>query len=112
MWEHFRLEVNEKVAAGQARVVDWDAIKHCPPHQLKILPIAAIPHKSKAYQSILDLLFQLRLDGGGVIPSVNMMTTKTAPQDLIDQIGHALKRIIHAFAEAEEEDKVFMANGT
>ncbi len=91
-------------------MVDWDTIKHCPPHQLKILPIVAIPHKLKAYRSILDLSFGLRLDGGGGHPpSVNETTTKTAPQGLIDQIGHALKRIIHVFAEAEEEDKVLMA---
>lgn len=62
---HFKDEVKEKVACGQARVVNWEDIKHNPPPQLKISPIAAIPHKSKAFQSILDLSFRLRLDGGG-----------------------------------------------
>ena len=107
--EHFTKEVAEKVASGQARVVNWEDIKHDPPKQLKISPIAAIPHKSKAFRSILDLSFQLRLTNGGVIPSVNDTSTKTAPQGSIDQIGHSLKRIIHAFAEAGEEDKIFMA---
>jgi hypothetical protein len=32
-----------------------------PPTELKILPIAAIPHKLKVYWSILDLFFQLQL---------------------------------------------------
>jgi len=44
-----------------------------------------------------------------VIPAVNDTTTKTAPQGACDQIGHALKRLIHAFAEAGEDEKVFMA---
>ncbi len=32
-----------------------------------------------------------------------------APQGALDQLGHALSRIIHAFAKAEEGDKIFMA---
>jgi hypothetical protein len=36
-----------------------------PAKELKLSPIAAIPHKSKAYRSILDLLFCLHLKNGG-----------------------------------------------
>ncbi len=107
--EHFRLEVAGKVATGQARVVEWDEIRNNPPEQLKISPIAAIPHKSKAFRSILDLSFRLRLQDGGVVLAVNDTSTKTAPQGAIDQIGHSLKRIIHAFAEAGDDEKIFMA---
>ena len=57
--EHFATEVANKVAKGQARVVLWDDIKHDHPKQLKISPVAAIPHKSRAYRSILDLSFAL-----------------------------------------------------
>jgi hypothetical protein len=32
-----------------------------------------------------------------------------APQGALDQLGHALSRIIHAFAKAKEGDKIFMA---
>ena len=71
VWERFRQVVTEKVVAGQARLVEWDSINHNPPSQLKILSIAAIPHKSKAYCSILDLSFRVHLDEGGSIPSVN-----------------------------------------
>ena len=39
-------EVEEKVKTGQAKVVLWDDIKECPPAQIKISPIAMIPHKS------------------------------------------------------------------
>ena len=46
---HFAEEVREKVAAGQAKLILWDDIKHCPPTQLKISPIAAVPHKSKPF---------------------------------------------------------------
>ena len=39
---HFVAEVEEKVRLGQARVVEWDSIKHDnPPPQLKISPVAA-----------------------------------------------------------------------
>jgi hypothetical protein len=40
---------------------------------------------------------------------VNNTTVKTAPKGAIDQIGHVLPRIIHAFAAAEENAKIFMA---
>lgn len=43
------------------------------------------------------------------MPAVNDTTTKMAPKGVIDQIGHALMRIIHAFAKAGEHDKMFMA---
>ena len=42
---HFRNEVDEKVKSGQAKLVAWDSIKDNPPTELKISPIAAIPHK-------------------------------------------------------------------
>ena len=46
--KHFAEEVADKVAKGQARVVLWDDIKHDHPRQLKISPVAAISHKSRA----------------------------------------------------------------
>ena len=76
---HFKAEVDEKVRTGQAKLVAWDSIKDNPPPELKISPIAAIPHKSKQFRSILDLSFHLRLARGEVIPSVNSTTVKTAP---------------------------------
>ena len=41
--------------------------------------------------------------------SVNDTTEKVAPQGSIDQIGEALSRIIYAFAETDEDAKIFMA---
>jgi hypothetical protein len=69
----------------------------------------AIPHKSKAYRSILDLSFRLRLANGGVRASVNDTTKKTAPAGIISQIGECLARIVHAFAETDPSAKIFMA---
>ncbi len=106
---HFKTEAAVKVQTNQARLVLWDSIKDNPPKELKTSPIAAIPHKSKDYQSILDLSFRLRLKNGGVRASVNDTTEKTAPAGAIDQISECLLRTIHAFAEADNDAKIFMA---
>jgi hypothetical protein len=101
--EQLKGEIAEKVRVGQCRVVNWDDIKHNPPAQLKISPLAMIPHKSRQFRAILDLSFRIRLKSGEVIPSVNETTTLEAPSGAIDQLGHSLQRIIHAFAEADED---------
>ena len=49
------------MAKGQARLVDWDSIKDDPPPELKVSPLAAVPHKSRMWRAILDLSFRLRL---------------------------------------------------
>jgi hypothetical protein len=106
--EQLRRETMEKVSKGQARIVRWDDIKHDPPAELKISPIAMIPHKSRGFRAILDLSYSVRLQHKR-LPSVNESTVKTAPQGAIDQMGHVLSRIIHAFAEAKEDSKIFLA---
>jgi hypothetical protein len=107
--KHFTKEIKEKLRTNQACLVPWDAIKDNPPPQLKISPTAAIPHKSKAFRSILDLSFRLRLKNGGVLAAVNDTTVKSAPKGEIDQIEECLSQIVHAFAEASEDAKIFMA---
>jgi hypothetical protein len=47
--EHFKQKAAKKVAMGQATIMEWDKIKDNPPTQMKVLPIAAIPHKLKAF---------------------------------------------------------------
>ena len=106
---HFTAEATKKVRTKQACLVQWDEIKDNPPKELKISPIAAIPHKSKDFCSILDLSFCLCLATGGVLASVNDTKEKTAPAGAIDQIGKCLSRITHAFAEADNTVKIFMA---
>jgi hypothetical protein len=107
---HFGAEVSEKVKSGQAKLVAWESIKDNPPPELKISPISAIPHISKQFRSILVLSFHLQLKQGGILPSVNATTIKTAPRGAIDQLGHSLTRIIHAFAKPKDEARIFMAN--
>ena len=46
---------------------------------------------------------------GEQLMAVNESSEKTAPKGAIDQLGHSLQRIIHAFAQADENDKMFMA---
>jgi hypothetical protein len=104
-----REEVHDKVRKGQARVVDWETIKHNPPPELKISPISMIPHKSRRFRTILDLSFSIRLQDGTHVPSVNASSVKTAPQGAINQLGHSLSRIIHAFASTSADEKVMMA---
>ncbi len=106
---HFAAKAVEKVQRNQACLVQCNFIKDNPPKELKILPIAAILHKSKDFRSILDLLFHLRLKNGRVRMSVNNTTKKTAPAGAINQIGECLSRVIHAFAEADNDAKIFMA---
>jgi hypothetical protein len=105
---HFAAEAAEKVRTNQAQIVQWEDIKENPPKELQISPIAVIPHKLKAYQSILDLSFWLGLKSGRVLAAVNDNTEKTAPKGAIDQIGESLLRIIHAFSEAKENANFFM----
>jgi hypothetical protein len=107
--KHFKHKAAKKVAMGQATIVEWDMIKDNPPPQMKVSPIAAIPHKSKPYRSIFDLSFSLRLRDGTTLPSVNDSTTKMAPSGTINQLGHSLQQIIHPFAETDKNNQIFMA---
>jgi len=68
-----------------------------------------IQHKSRQFWAILDLSFVIKLENGGIIPSVNDTSEKTVPKGVIDQLGHSLMRIIHVFAQADVEAKIFMA---
>ena len=107
--EQLQQEVEAKVESGQCRIVEWDDIKDMPPEQLKISPIAMIPHKSRLFRAILDLSFGIKLQSGEQVPSVNESSVKTAPKGAIDQMGQGLNRIIHAMAQAAPDEKVFMA---
>ena len=56
----------------------------------------------------MDLSYSVQLHDRQ-LPSVNDATVKTAPRGTIDQMGHVLLHIIHAFAEVEADRKIFMA---
>ena len=46
---HFDAEANEIVASNQARLVRYDKTKGIFSAKMKVSPIEAIPHKSKAF---------------------------------------------------------------
>ncbi len=51
---HFKEEVRNKVAEGQAHDVLWDDNKKNHPPQFKVSPVAVIPQKLRTYRLILD----------------------------------------------------------
>ena len=68
-----------------------------------------IPNKSRKFCAILDLSFALRLLDGFMLAVVNESSEKTAPRGAINQLVFSLSQIIHVFAQAGPDDKVFMA---
>ena len=50
-----QVEAQENAAQGFATIVGWEDIKQNPPSNLKISPMAIIPHKSRKYRTILDM---------------------------------------------------------
>jgi hypothetical protein len=51
----------QKVAKGQTRIVIWEAIWHNLCKEIKISPIAMIPHKLQGYRAIFDLSYNIWL---------------------------------------------------
>ncbi|CAB9522272.1 expressed unknown protein [Seminavis robusta] len=97
-------EVTEKVAQGYARLIPWDELKKSLPPNIRISPIAAIPHKSRAFRMILDLSYMFTLDG---IPwsSVNTASTPSDPPlQSMTQLGQVLPRLIHRMATSSEDE--------
>lgn len=102
-----RKETMEKIENGYARLVKWKHIKKNYPRRLKISPVAAIPHKSRLFRTILDLSFQLRYKGTK-LPSVNSATKKQAPAEAMVQLGECVKRIIATLAENYDPNHPFV----
>ena len=47
----FREEVASKLEQKQVKILSWDEIEKDPPKELKLSPMAQIPHKSRAYRT-------------------------------------------------------------
>ncbi len=105
--KHFWVEAEQKVAQGQTRIIDWDAIKQGPLQGMKVSPVTAIPHKSKTFQSILDLSYSLKLKDSRCVPAINKNTEKMASGAACSQLGYSLQRVIHMFAQADDYAKIF-----
>ena len=99
-------ETQEKLKGGYIRIVKWKDIKHNFPKNLKISPVAMIPHKSRSFRCILDLSFKLKVNGTK-INSVNETTTTQSPQKSMAQLGWVIKRIITTMAHNYNTNKPF-----
>ena len=91
-------ETNDKVANGYAKIVRYGDIQQSLPPNLKISPVAMIPHKSRSFRTILDLSFKLR-HRGKLLPSVNSATTMLAPAESMVQLGQCVQRLIALLAD-------------
>ena len=99
-------ETNEKIANGYSKVVRYGDIKDNLPKNLKISPVAMIPHKSRSFRTILDLSFRLKLKGK-LMPSVNSGTTKQAPAESMIQLGMCIQRLVALLADNYDPQKPF-----
>ena len=55
------MEVEAKEKKGEYNVILWEDIKDNSPLEMKVSPLAMIPHKSRLFQAILDLSFAIHL---------------------------------------------------
>ena len=74
---------------------------------LKISPVSMIPHKSRAFRTILDILFQLQ-HLGKLMESLNLATTKQAPDKSMVQLGKYVQRLIALLANNYDPVQPFL----
>ena len=91
-------ETADKIAHKYACVLKWGEIKDKVSQKLKISPGAMIPHKSKPYRCIIDILFTL-FNKEVNLASVNNKTKNLERPENMDQLGLVLKRMIHTMAK-------------
>ena len=84
--DQMQVEAWEKEKQGFAKIFKWEDLKKNLPSELKLPPLAMIPHKSRKYCAILDLSSKLKL-AGYLLPSVNDVMKKCTPKEAMDQIG-------------------------
>ena len=102
-----REETMEKVKEGFAKIVKFGDLLRDMPKKLKISPVAMIPHKSRQYRAILDLSFNLEMNGKKM-SSVNDGTVSTAPQHSMNELDRVLNRMISLIASAKNETQPFL----
>ena len=77
----------------------WAELQRDPPWNLKISPLAAVPHKLRSWRAILDLSFELMVNRRRLL-LVSTDSKALAPPAALDQMGAALPRLIAAVAAA------------
>jgi hypothetical protein len=90
------------------RLINWDNIKHNFPPNLKISPLAAIPHKSRLYQMIPDLSFQLLVNGKKLESVSNSSDKSLAHQESMYKLGNLIPRIIWTMALSQDKTAPFI----
>ena len=100
-------ETAEKLKGGYITKHKWGDIKNSHPTNLKLSPLAMIPHKSRSFRCILDLSFQLKVKGKK-INSVNQNTNKLSPQKAMAQLGWVIRRIVATMAEHYNTSQPFL----
>lgn len=97
-------EVLEHIAEGSCQVVKWKDIKDNLPPRLKILPTAAILHRSWLFQMILDLSYKHKIHKE-ILQSVNKTSDKDlATQHSMYELWNAIPQIIWNMAKAPDTD--------
>ena len=87
----------------------WDDKKQNLPPNLKVSPLAMIPHRSRKYRAILDLSFALKVEGWD-LPSAKEETKETAPFEALDQVGTVMPHIIKELATSPlSEDPIHLS---
>ncbi len=82
----------------------WKDLMHSPPAvNLKLSPVAMIPHKkSRAFCCILDLCFTLKISKAKSVNESMVTTTKQqVPPEATNELGSVLKRIIAHLADSQ-----------
>ncbi len=104
--EYLYQQTLQKVEDGFAKLVRLKEIIDNLPPNIKISPVAMVPHNSRKYRVLLDLSFELRYKGG-TVPSVNGATDLLAPQKAMAELGQVVRRIISLLADHCDPNKPF-----
>ena len=86
----------------------WKDVKENHSPQLKMSPIAVIPHKSRTFRIMQNLSNEIILNKV-CTPSVNQNTVRIAPEKSLQHIGHVRPRMTHAIETAPRSLPVLFA---
>ena len=105
----FKEEVASKLKQKQVRILSWEGIQSKPPSELKLSPMAQIPHKSRAYRTLLDLSHEVKEGEQVIAQSINATTVPLAPEAALMQMGSVMPRIIIAMAQCPEDSVIYFS---
>ena len=71
--------------------------------------MAQIPHKSRAYRTLLDLSHEVKEGNQVIARSVNASTVPLAPEKALMQMGSVMPQIIIAMAQCPEDSVIYFS---